>query len=123
VATFEDAGAFTAVKAARRVKEAVEETEVRKVEGGSPLRSRGVGIRHIAPDVGLVDIGRSYSVRLLRKDSHVLCPQEVGRDNRRGVVRRAKLQSRRRSRCRRSSASAIVRDGYGPSIGTWRGRP
>src|SRR5262245_37203780 len=34
-----------------------------------------------------------------------------------------KRQSRRRSRCRRSSASAIVRDGYGPSIGTWRGRP
>ena len=33
------------------------------------------------------------------------------------------LQSRRRSRCRRSSTSAIVRDGYGPSIGTWRGRP
>ena len=29
-----------------------------------------------------------------------------------------KRQSRRRSRCRRSSASAIVRDGYGPSIGT-----
>jgi hypothetical protein len=34
-----------------------------------------------------------------------------------------KRQSRRRSRCLRSSASAIVRDGYGPSIGTCRGRP